>query len=62
MEEILSIGTNEWEKVVEVHLVESPGRDFDSLRRKYTSIHRKTVPTRDPNMQEEVRLTKKRNT
>ena len=45
--------------MVEVHPVEFPGQDVDSLRRKYTSIHVKKVPTGDPNIPEEMRLAKK---
>ena len=56
MKDILLIGLDEWEKVVELHSVNFPGRNVDSLCRKYTSIHRKKVPTCDPNMREEVRL------
>ena len=59
MEKILLIEPNEWEKVAEVHLVEFPGWYVDSLRRKYTSIHRKKVPTRNLKMPNEVRLAKK---
>ena len=59
MEEILLIGPDKWEKVVELHLFEFPGCDVDCLRRKYTYIHRKKVPTGDLNMPEEVRLAKK---
>ena len=59
MKEILPIEPDEWKKVVDLHLVEFPGRAVDSLRRKYTSIHQKKVTTRDPNMPEEVRSAKK---
>ena len=44
---------------MEICLIEFLGRYVDSLRRKYTSIHREKVPTGDPNMPEEVRLAKK---
>ena len=44
---------------MEVHSVEFPGRDVDSLRRKYTSVHCKKVPIGDPNILEEIRLAKK---
>ena len=59
MEEILSIGPDEWEKVAEAYSVEFLGQDVDSLQRKYTEIYRKKVQTSNLNMPEEVRLSKK---
>ena len=58
METILPIRLDEWEKVVEAHSVEFLDQGVDSLRRKYTSICRKKMPTGNPNMLEGVRLTK----
>ena len=46
MEWILHIGTEEWEQVVLEHSELFPGRDVDSIRRKYNTLHRKQVPTR----------------
>ena len=59
MEEILPIGPDEWEKGVELYLVEFPGHDVDGLRQKYTSIHQKKATTVNPNMSEEMSLAKK---
>ena len=56
---ILPIGPLEWEKVTEMHVVKFPRRDTDSLRRKYTSTHRRKVPTGDPNCPPEVREAKR---
>ena len=59
MAQILPIGPIEWDKVTERHSVKFPGRDTDSLRRKYTSTHRRKVPTGDPNCPPEVREAKR---
>ena len=59
MSTILPIGPIEWEKVTETHSVKFPGRDTDSLRRKYTSTHRRKVPTGDPDCPPEVREAKR---
>ena len=53
---IISIGPDEylaWEHYL-VHL----DRDVDSIRRTYTVMHRKKIPTRDPNIPEEASLAK----
>ena len=59
MEEILPIGPHDWDRVASNHAATFPGRDVNSLRRKYTSLYRRTIPTGDPNCPEEVRLAKK---
>ena len=59
MERILPIGTEEWEQVVLDHSEQYPGRDVDSIRRKYNSLHRKQVPTGSPNMTPEIRAAKR---
>ena len=59
MEDILPIGPDEWENVVEAYSVEFLDWDVDSLQRKYTVIHRKKLPTENLNILEEVRLAKK---
>ena len=58
MNDVLPIGQEEWDLVVTRHSVGFPGRDVDSVRRKYASLHRKSIPTGDPSMPEEVRLAK----
>lgn len=58
MEQILPIGQDEWEQVQLQHSVLYPGRDVDSIRRKYSSLHRKSVPTGHPNIPPEVRAAK----
>ena len=50
MEEILPIGQDEWDEVVSRHSIGFPGRDIDSIRRKYATLHRKSIPTGDPSM------------
>ena len=48
MESILPIGPDEWNQVVELHAQKYPRRDVDSIRRKYSTLHRKSIPTGDP--------------
>ena len=59
MMRILPVGPLEWEKVTDEHVVRYPGRDTDSLRRKYTSTHRRVGPTGDPLCPAEVREAKR---
>ena len=59
MEDIKPIGPDEWEKVINEHSVMYPGRDVDSIRRKFINCHRKKVPTGDPDCPEEIRLAKR---
>ena len=59
METVVLIGPNEWDEVLDQHSRLFPGRDVDSLRRKFTTLHREKIPTGDPNMPLEVRLVKK---
>ena len=59
MERVLPIGPDEWAKVLDEHSTSYPGRDVESLRRKYTNLHRKKVPTGDPNCPPEIALAKK---
>ena len=55
----MPIGPSEWNKVVETHAVDYPGRTDTSIRRKYNSLHRVTVPTGDPNCPDEVKQAKR---
>ena len=41
------------------HAVHYAGRDVQSVKRKYNSLHRLQIPTGDPNMPEEVRQAKR---
>ena len=59
MSDILPIGPTEWEQVLDSHSVHFPGRDVNGLRRKYTTLHRKKIPTGDPNMPDAVRMAKR---
>ena len=59
MLEILPIGPNEWQRVVDLHGEQYPGRDKDSIVRKFTALHRRKIPTGDPNMPPEIRLAKR---
>lgn len=61
MEDILPIGSEEWQRVVEQHNENYPssGRDAESIRRKYATLHRKKVPTGDPMCPLEVKKAKR---
>ena len=59
MQDILPIGGEEWDEVLRIHSQNWPGRDVDSLRRKYGTLHRKAMPTGDPNVPPEARLAKR---
>ena len=59
MERILPIGTEEWEQVQMDHSKNYPGRDVESIHRKYNSLHRKQVPTGDPNIPPEILAAKR---
>ena len=59
MERILPIGTEEWEQVQMEHSQEYPGRDVESIRRKYNTLHRKQVPTGNPNISPEILAAKR---
>ena len=58
MHSIFPIGPTEWKQVLELHSVQFQGRDTNTLRRKYTTLHRKMKPTGNPNMPDEVRMAK----
>ena len=59
MDRILPIGTEEWEQVLMEHSEVYPGRDVDSIRRKYNTLHRKQVPTGSPNITPEILAAKR---
>ena len=40
MDDVLPIGPEEWDDVVARHAVNFPGRDVDSIRRKFSTLHR----------------------
>ena len=58
MLDILPIGPTEWEQVVDQHSVSYPSRHVNTLRRKYTPLQRKKIPTGDLNMTNKVRMVK----
>ena len=59
LESVLPIGQDEWEEVAQQHATSFPGRDIDSIRRKFATLHRKQIPTGDPSMPPEVRRAKR---
>ena len=60
IEKILPIGCEEWNMVVQEHGQKYPNshRDKGAVVRKYSTLHRKTIPTGNPACPEEVRLAK----
>ena len=59
MERDLPIGQQEWNAINEEHAHNWSLRGVDSLRRKYSELHRKKVPTGDPNIPPEVLAAKR---
>ena len=55
----MPIGPYKWEQVADEYSQQYLGRDVESLRRKYTTMHRRKVPTRDLTCPPEVRLAKR---
>ena len=46
---VLPISGAEWEMVAHSHCVYYPGRTWESLRKKFNEVARKSIPTGDPN-------------
>ena len=59
LEDVLPIGSEEWEEALARHSLNYPGRDKPSIARKFATLHRKQIPTGDPNCPPEVRAAKR---
>jgi hypothetical protein len=60
MDRILPIGPDEWKQVTIEHAEDYPFRnDKAALVRKYSTLHRKPIPTGNPDCPEEVKLAKR---
>ena len=59
MSEVLPIGPEQWSAVSLRHAEKYHGREVESLRRKFTELHQKSVPSGDPNMPDDIRMAKK---
>jgi hypothetical protein len=59
MSNILPISGDDWLAVLAMHTVNFPGREVESLRRKFSTLHRKKVPTGDPGCPTDVKLAKR---
>jgi hypothetical protein len=59
MKEVMPIGGDEWDEVQDRHSLRYPGREVESLRRKFSQLHRKSTPTGDPVCPVEVKLAKR---
>ena len=60
LDEALPLCAAEWDAVVRDHQLRYPGagRTVDSLKRKFSNLHRKKMPTGDPLMPADVRKAK----
>ena len=59
LEDKLPIGPDQWADVADTHAANGyPGQEVDSIRRKYSTLHRKSSPTSDLDMPPEVRQAK----
>ena len=58
IEEILPIGTAEWNSVCTRHTETFPGRDKEGLKRKFGNLHRSRMPTGDAHCPVPVRRAK----
>ena len=59
IKDILPIGEENWKRVLALHSETHPCRDVTSIKRKFQSLHRKPIPTGDPECPEEVQLAKR---
>ena len=59
MNVLMPIGGDEWNEVLDRHSVRYPGREVESLRRKFSQLHRKSNPTGDPVCPTEIKLAKR---
>ncbi|KAG9404772.1 hypothetical protein AC1031_004977 [Aphanomyces cochlioides] len=59
-DEALPLCTTEWESVLGLHELRYPGqgRTVDSIKRKFSSLYRRQIPTGDPHIPPEVRKAK----
>jgi hypothetical protein len=58
--EVLPISGDDWLlDVLEAHSLDFPGREVDSLRRKFSPLHRKKIPAGDARCPKEVKLAKR---
>lgn len=60
LEEYLPIARQEWDSVLRLHMQRYPelDRTVDSLKRKFSSLHRAKVPTGDPTIPPDVKRAK----
>eukprot|EP00536_Pseudo-nitzschia_multiseries_P017414 jgi/Psemu1/50759/gm1.50759_g len=60
IKKILPIRPDQWEHVAQLCAENYPHseRDVDSIQRKYQKLHRKSIPTGDPNIPDDIALAK----
>ena len=59
MLEVLQIRPEQWAFVTSRHAEKYPGRETESLRRKFMELYCKSIPSGDPNIPEDVQMAKK---
>jgi hypothetical protein len=59
MKELLPIGGHEWDEVLHRHSIRYPERDVESLRRKFSELHRRLAGAGNPVCPTEVKLAKR---
>jgi hypothetical protein len=59
LKQVLPIGGDEWKLALEFHSYEFPGRDVESIRRKFSMLHRKKMGTGNPKCPTDVKQAKR---
>lgn len=54
--QVLPIGPDQWEEVAFCDAIKSTEHSVDSIHHKYHNIHRKSIPTVDPECREDARM------
>jgi hypothetical protein len=59
MKDMMPVGGEEWDKLLDHHPLRHPGLEVESLHRKFSQLHRKLTPADDPMCPMEVKLAKR---
>ena len=58
LEDVVPVCKTDWNNVLAMHTKRYPGQNSISIFRKLQGLHRKKIPTGNPNMHDDVRLAK----
>ena len=58
LQRVRPIGPEEWQQCADDHTAKYRGRNVESIRRKFSDLYRKSIPTGDPNCPEDVKRAK----